>query len=332
MLAAISIVLVLLAAWYAIESLKKPGIGLALGLSLFTYEQVLQQGNAFLLQRGSLINLAVAFIIVLCVVRNLLEGRIKVNRLPRTVICVLLLYVLVFFSTTWSVQPKTSYHWLKTFLPYVVLFTFLCPLCVPRAKDLIDFTNCMLVMGLFVGLGLAFSSFGHRGVVLTVIDGRAVEGNPLASGTYGGYLSIIAIFSLYGDNRKSLKFSLKLLVAALGIYTVYRSGSRGQLIAVILSVMFWLPIIAKVAAKRSTVIALVLATLVLVAFAYLVGNSDLAFRWNSEGLRDSTYGRVNGGAVLVTTMFACWPGKLDFWSRLRKLLSTDWLVSPHGAA
>ena len=126
-----------------------------------------------------------------------------------------------------------------------------------------------------------------------------IEANPLAAGTFGGYLLIAGVFSIYSGKRRGRMFLFHLLVAALGLYTIFRSGSRGQTIAAIIAVMFWLPIVAKIAAKKSTILALVIATMVMVGATYLVSHGENLERWSSEALQSRGFGSLQGGAAMA---------------------------------
>ena len=239
MLTAIAGILVLLAFYYAYRSLKRPGFAFGLALSIYAFEQVLQQqGNSFLLARSSLINFLFAGTAGLAGMMSILRGQLSLNRSPVGALCAYALFLMAFLSLAWSVDFKTSQKWLITFLPYAVMFTFLAPLCVTRGKDIADAIESLRVVGFFVALAMAFGTYGHRGIIITDLTGHEIEGNPLAAGTFGGYLLIAGVFSIYSGKRRGIKFLFNLLIAALGLYTVYRSGSRGQTIGAIIAVMF----------------------------------------------------------------------------------------------
>jgi len=299
MLGAISVILVVLAGWYGYGALRRPGYALALVLSLYTFEQVLQQGNAFLLARSSLINLVFAGVTCAAILMTVSRGGFK-RKMPQAAFYCYALFFFAVVSLGWSVNSKVSMNWAQAFAPYAVLFTFLVPLCATNAKDIRDAIKASLILGFFITLGLALSTHGHRGIILDSGGGVEIEANPLASGNYGGYIVIIGIFSIYSGKKGGISFIFKAMVAVLGVYTLFKSGSRGQTIAMIIAVMIWLPVVAKVAVKKSTIIALVLATAVLIGLTYMISNSEeISTRWQSDSLREGTVGRFNGGVSLV---------------------------------
>ena len=167
MLTAIAGILVLLAFYYCYRSLKRPGFAFGLVLVVYAFEQVLQQqGNSFLLARGSLINILFAGTAGLAAMMSILRGQLHLNRMPVGAVSVYALFLLAFLSLAWSIDFRTSQKWLTSFLPYAVMFTFLAPLCLTRGKDIGDAIESLTFVGFFVALGMAFGTYGHRGLII----------------------------------------------------------------------------------------------------------------------------------------------------------------------
>ena len=177
-------ILILLSVCFSLRALRRPGYAFALVLSLYAFEQVLQQGSGFFRSSSSLLNLAFGGVTCVAILSTFLNRGMKVA-FPPTAIYAYLLFLLAFVSLSWSVNTDVSLKWAQSFLPYALMFTFLVPLCITSQQDMRDAISASLFLGFFVALGMSMSTYGHRGIILDTVSGQDLEGNPLAAGNYG---------------------------------------------------------------------------------------------------------------------------------------------------
>ena len=290
------------------RSLKDPGIALGLVWCIYAMEQVLQQGNAFFLNYGSFLNILVAVVAGVAAFKNLASQRIALTSSPKILSLTVGLFVFAGLSVFWAPYPDGSAKLFQTSLPYLLTFILIAPLCAPDVKQIEKAVQVLLYFGFLVLLGLLFSATDNRAIILAEISGEAVKGNPLAVSTFGGHVLLAAMFNIYSKRPTSLKLLLFLTIAGVAMLTMARSGSRGQIVAVVIAAFIWLPITAKVAANRSSIIAILAAGTATIALIYVVSNSDYASRWSRKLVEENTLGRVESASYLLRAYAKGGPG------------------------
>jgi O-antigen ligase len=109
-----------------------------------------------------------------------------------------------------------------------------------------------------------------------------------------------AVFTIYRAKTSKAVFVLHILIAGLAFFTMARSGSRGQMIAMVLAAFVWLPITAKVAAKKSSILAIVFSALITIGMIYAITQStENVKRWRWESVEHSTVGRFDQAQYLL---------------------------------
>ena len=286
--ATILIVLILL-----IRGMVNPGIMLALMWATYVIEQVVQQ-NALVLSRPWITNVLLTVATSVAVGKAFLEGKYRGLTLTSAHLLLALLLGFTGLSYLWSICPDITYNLIVKYTPYILAVAVVAPFCAFDQRQLDKAFKVVMYFGSFLLLALAFSTIGKRGVVLDSIAGQDVEANPLAPATFGGYLTICAVFYIYARKSKNvIVFAFHVALALLGVYTIIRSGSRGQLLAVLVACFIWLPITAKIAAKRSTIIALVLAAIMIYSAVVGVGMIAGGGRWQEKYLEKDLTGRFD---------------------------------------
>lgn len=284
------------------RSLKNPGIALGLIWCLYAMEQVLQQQFALLVNYGSLLNIAVSGVAAVAGLSNLLTRRISLNNPPFCLILAVFLFVYCAFSVFWSPDPDGSKQHFMTHLPYLASFILVSPICISDTKQVEKAFNVLLYFGFLVLVGLLASSMTNRFVVLAEIGGEQIKGNPLAVASFAAYVLLATMFNIYSRRPTSFKLFLQIVIAATAMLTLARSGSRGQMVAVVIAGFIWLPITAKIAAKRSYILAIIAAAGFTIGLIYIVSNSEFAYRWNAEEVGVSTFGRLE----MVSNLFSAY--------------------------
>lgn len=301
----------LLLVWLTFMSRKHPGIALGLVWCLYAMEQVLQAGFSFFVARGSLINISVFGVACFATLTVALRTKMFSGiRMPREALCALLLFLLVVCSVVWAPVPANSFRRLKDVAPYLLQFLILAPLCVLHRDQLEKAINVLVYFGLFVLIGLALCPIINRGIVIDAGSSRTqrLDANPLAVSSFAGYVILAAVFKIYGVKTKNkMRLLLHAAIVALGLFVLARSGSRGQVVAVVISLVIWLPVTARVAANRSSVLAFGTVFMVCGALYYFVSNGADVGRWQSHHLENHTVGRLDGAFRLLQFWYDAGP-------------------------
>ena len=304
MIQLLSFATIAIVAILSIKGLRRPGVMLALLWSTYAIEQVAQQGASFLLVRSWLMNVALAGMTLLAVFRAFLSGKTKGFSPTTAHVLIGGLFLQCILSYTWSIAPSDTYYILTKNAPYIFAFAVLAPFCALNYREVDTAIKTIVHFGAILLIVLAFSEYGKngRGVVLQLADGRLAEANPLAAATFGGYVSICAIFYMYTKrSQPTLQKAFYSVIILLGVFVIIRSGSRGQLIALFASSLLWLPITAKVAAKRSSIIAVAIAGVIAIGSWFYVSNSG-SYRWDLDTVSDSGSGRIAQTLFVIESM------------------------------
>jgi O-antigen ligase len=253
---------------------------------MFALEQFLQSQHRIFCIYPILLNALPVLIAGYAILsRNLRDA--QPLRIGTTHSLVLLLALWAIFSVSWSVAPEESTAKLLRFAPYFAGFCIVGPLCVRSVSDLADLFKAYLIVGAPLALGLSQVPMYGRGIVLS----NMTLGNPLAVGSFGAALSIIAVLSAW-TTKKFLVKTLLFAIAVLGIVVCLRSGSRGQLIAAGISMVagsyFVLRTIKRVDIASFAVALIIMgAGVVYVVPKYLTVEYNVGKRWEAEGLREA---------------------------------------------
>lgn len=271
----------------------KENCGYALGLmwSMYSFEQLLQQGNAFLVANASFINIGFTAVAGVALLAYLAQGGIGQLQLVKTQLLAYFLLVLAGVSILWSVSPSDTSEQLSNQLPYLIAFVGICPLIACEQRHVEAAIRSTIFFGGLLLVGLAYSKTGSRGVLLETTMGHSVEANPLAAASYAGTVLICCAFSLYAGRENKLLSLVKIAVCVIALWVIVRSGSRGQMVALAVSCFVILPMTARLAAKRSVIIPLVLVGLFCVVSILLIEQSKIGGRWQWENLKAARIGR-----------------------------------------
>ncbi|MDB2685864.1 hypothetical protein N9Y42_01525 [Mariniblastus sp.] len=293
-----------------LRSNRSAGIGLSLLWALYAMEQFFQASHPFFIANGKFLNFGIVAVAMFGLVAAIARGKIKKLVITRAHTWWILLMILTSISVAWSVDPSESFSKLKAAAPYIFGFAVIGPLCAFDDVQMDRAFRYTIWLGAVVLPGLIFTGFGARSVVLAYdsVTGRDIEGNPLAVGSFAGYVVVACAFSIYARKVNIFEFAYKGALAILALYVIVRTGSRGQLIGLVLSCMFWLPLTMKMALKKSTLIPLIGAGLLFTVAVLFIGQqTDLAWRWKSERLSNDQTGRLERAQDLIVENFETGP-------------------------
>lgn len=303
MIKLLAIFVVVTAAILAVRGLKRSGLMLALMWATYVIEQVAQQYLPFMLVRPWIANFAITAFTTLALIRALNQEQLRGFTLTKSHLQIISLFLIVYASYFWSIVETRTFSELKRNTPYVLAFIFIAPICAYSKEQVKNAVNCTIYFGGLVLLALALGNFGGRGAVIEVGFGKTIEANPLAAATFGGYVAICSIYTVYASrDKKWVVIGLNLAIALLAIYSIIRSGSRGQLLSLLVACFIWLPITAKVVAKRSSVIAIAAAFVLALGAVWFISSQGYGTRWKADFVTRASTGRLDQTGYVIGKM------------------------------
>lgn len=287
----------------AFKSLKHPGIALGLIWCMYGIEQVVMQGNSFLIRNSYFINVLLTLIAVVAVARNFSRKRFRKLRIPAALTIATMLYGYCAITLSWAPDFSESQRWYVQMLPYFVAFAMIAPFCFSNPEQLNKAVQVLLYFGGFILIGLAFSEIDNRRIVIAETSTGKLGANPLAIASFGAYVTLAAITTIYRLKRKKgFYFLLHLAITALAFYVMAASGSRGAFVAVVLAMAIWLPMTAKLSGtgkKRSSWSSFALGGIVLLGIVYFASNNEQSWRWGQAAVEKATDGRFQMASDLL---------------------------------
>jgi len=283
-------------------ALSRPAIALALLVSMFPLEQLLQANVPFFVANSSLFN-------IMCGVMALLATAVHWLRRPDTLIGAVNgvslvtfgLFLFAAMSILWTRNPSWAAETVRDGAPYAVVLLLLTPLLVNDINGLRDFAKATLVISLLISLQLLANpnlELYTARLVLEIDASR--KSNPLVIGTMGGVMMILAALLQF---EKSWKWSLIRYAAAfVGFGIALLSGSRGQVAFAFMAAVLFFPVSRRLADPRRFLGAAGAGGVLLVA-TYLgmrvFISADNDARWSSDSLYYGGWGRVENAIDLL---------------------------------
>jgi hypothetical protein len=229
----------------AVGAVLRPPIALAGVICLFGLKQWGQSSSALLAANPPFTNIAIGVLTVAAVLRAAFKRSCLFCRVPAAEICVILLFVYALVTLLWSLDLEDALDTWATASPYLAVVVLLAPLVVDDLDDVKTvFTWAMLLGGTICFLAVAFGTWGYRGlavdarVAVGVLDTAPLElqTNPLSIAGIGG-TAVIAAAMFLTERRRVLLKVLALCTIPFAFAVIIRSGSRGQLVALLPAVL-----------------------------------------------------------------------------------------------
>lgn len=283
-----------------IGTLWRAPVAVAAVLCMFGLDQLGQISHPWLLQHQTFTNYVVGVLLLLGLARK--RGG-ALQSLPGSKIWLaVLLYIYALTSLLWTSVPELAWKQWHAAGPYVAV-ALACPLLVTSLDDM----RLALRWTSVIGLTLAFVvlMFGQWGIRGLMVGSHADETNPLALASLAGVAAAATLFVGFG-RKNWLEWLVRLAGVVVCVLIIIRSGSRGQLLAVIASMTLMLPMRFSLARMRGLVPALLACAAIVVALdigsSLYVANNEA--RWTGEQATADVTGRF--GMVLAL---------LEEWSR-----------------
>jgi hypothetical protein len=284
---------------------RHPPVAIAAILCLFGLKQWGQNSSPLLADFRTFANWAVAFIVIIGLIKAASSYFSRGSRIPVTLWLAVAMLLYAFATLIWSPITDVALTQWSLASPYLLMIVAAAPSLVRDQKDfLLSIRWTMLVGSVLCLLALLFGTWGDRGLMV-LGDRTESQSNPLAIASLGGTIMVAAAACLF--MRASLwQRLLYLLVAAIGLAVVLRSGSRGQLAAAAIALLACWPLTVS---RDRRLGALVLLPLILGCLSWLGYTlwTELGIeseRWTGQTSSEDAAGRLDMAAALLGKSFA----------------------------
>lgn len=287
-------------------SLKRPGAAIGLVITMFGVEQFFQTRNAIFIDRSQLVNLGVGLVAAIAAV-TWLSGNIHRFKFDRVQIACLFLILMSQLSQFWTIDPRAfAQYYSRTPLPYYVLYLLIAPV-LSQGKDSIRngiWSTVYIGMTLVI-LIVFFVEWTGRGILMAkpVLLGGYLKlyANPLALASLASYIAIMCVVL---KPKKALWKAVHVLIFAMACYVVYRTQSRGQLVALGIVTMIFYPLANQASKSKELIFTFVGFAIFSFALYSVFSIFDLGEmnRWRESNIRSATEGRI----FMVTALLSEW--------------------------
>jgi hypothetical protein len=288
----------------ALLAVLRPGWALALVITMYGFEQLLQASGGIFLTISPLTNVSVALCAGLAAIGILLRTDAPFRGYASPVwLATIALFTWSAVSLAWSPSAGSGGDFVREGVPYFVLFVLTAPLLVTDCESIGRAMRALLFLGTLIALAMLlnpeFRSSGGRFVMRLA---ASVTSNPLAVGELGGALLIVS--ALIRPRTGGIPF-LVLRLAAFGAGGVlaFQSGSRGQVVFALVAVAVFFPLSRRITTARGLVgilgLAAVLSILIGVIAPAVLDRSGET-RWSSGGIEEGIGSRMNGWGDLIS--------------------------------
>lgn len=245
-----------LLASFLLASLWRPPVAIAAILCIYGLKQWGQTSSAWLAAHGTFTNYAIGGIVLAALVASKVRGKCVLCNVRGNTWAVIALYAYAMLSLLWTPRVDLALPMWQLTAPYIITAVFLAPLAVQDSEDLYRGYFALSILGgvLVVAL-LLFAKWGDRGVLISG-DNTDLETNPLAIANLGGAVATSAMF-LRTRRFPIASWVLRLVLVAAALAVVVKSGSRGQLVATLATLILMLPVAFKLSQARGLVPVLI---------------------------------------------------------------------------
>ena len=294
-------------------ALWKPSWTIAVVLAMFPLEIMLQSGVPLFRDRPMVFNFAVAGLAAVAIVSGVLAGESPFRNLANPAMFAAVgFYAWSYLSSLWSPDPEIGMSLTVGGLPYWILFLLLAPMLVPRAEILGPMCTSILVVGAATtAVILVDPNFGFYAGRFGVQISLSERTNPLALGTLGGTMMVIAGLTLFAEKTWFGK-AWRSAAFTMGAGLCLLSGSRGQMIFAILVVLCFFPIAYRMRNAKGIALAGLAGVLVAGGLYFAASkfiSSDNEDRWTAESLTTGGAGRLDNAIELL----AAWGSSPGSW-------------------
>ena len=273
---------------------------------MFGIEQFFQTQSAIFLDRSQLVNLSVGLVAALAVAQWLGKNLRKFKFDKIQVVCIILI-LFSQLSQLWTIAPEAfARYYSRSPMPYYVLYFLVAPILTQDKDGIRNGVRTTLYIGVpLMFLIVFFVEWGGRGILLArpVIENGKLRPftPPLALASLASHVAITCVVL---KPKQFIWKAIHLAGFAAASYVVYRTQSRGQLIALAAVVLIFYPIANQASRSKELIVtmfgfAILGITLFIVFSALDLGTVN---RWNEDSIRRGAEGRFE----MVTRLLTQW--------------------------
>jgi hypothetical protein len=260
---------VLLAGFF-IAALWRPSVSVAAVLCIYGLKQWGQATSAWLAAHSPFTNYAIGGVVLTALAIGMCRGKCVLCNVRQSTWAVIGLYSYAIFSLLWTPRPDLALDMWAANYPYIVTAVLLAPLAIRSSDDLYQSYFALLIMGGVLVLALLmFAKWGDRGVLIS--GASELETNPLAIANLGGAVASAAMF-LRTRWLPVVTWVIRLVLVAAALALVVKSGSRGQLVATLATLVLMLPVAFQITHVRGLVPIFVAVAVIAGAAEYSAKN------------------------------------------------------------
>jgi hypothetical protein len=243
-------------------SIRRPAFALGAFLCMFGLEQWGTAKNSFIASHGSFTNyLALMIVMIAFGVRLFRRGGLRIINGPAHV-AVILLYMYAAATLLWTPAYDTAIEEWNAQAPYLFFSIILLPLLIQNTDDAMEGLLGTIIAGAILTAALAFLvDWGYRQIASDVSADESIR-LPLAIAHLGAIVFVTAMLFFRWRGAAAL---VALGLVAISLVLVIKTGSRGQLISMVVSAMLFLPISRGWSLSRGTLAGLAAAVLAMAA-------------------------------------------------------------------
>jgi hypothetical protein len=304
---------------FAVAITWRPSVVIAMALCVYSFEQWALANSSFFALHSTAINLGFGLLTLEAVLVVISRGQNPFNPATLALGAWLVVYFWAGITCLWALDRETSFFLYRYYAPYNITFILLLPMVLQKPEDIRSGLVATLFFGTFVmALLLMGTSIHGWGRTIEVAHGQGVVNRvgkletrlgPLAIAETCGQIMIVAVLMRFSGVNKLWAYG-RWIVAFMALLLIYRSGSRGQLIAALMSLVMFMPMrsgIKQITGWIATMVSLCLiGGIAVFAFA---GVEDQTGRWNLESMQ-STFSSTR--LDLVSKLMAFWANSPAF--------------------
>lgn len=296
--------------------LRRPSVALAAILCMFGLEQWAQSKQEFYYEHNLLTNVLAAGLLGWAILVKPVKGQGIFTHYPKVAFVIAGLFAWSAVSILWSQGSGFAVDNWKGHAPYLLTIIALLPLAVATLDDLRGGLMMTLAVGsVILGLLLFDTEWRGREISLQrgVMMGTIVSdhGNPLAVASLAGWVALIALLLNFRGLGRPWQVA-RWGVMAMALLVSFRSGSRGQLFALLVAGIAFLPVSRRLENFKGVMsTAVAVGVVLLLASALYDGATGGANRWNMQTMVDTYRGGRLGAAEYL---LGAWLGSNPaFW-------------------
>jgi hypothetical protein len=278
----------------ALLALKAPAAAVGAYICTYGLEQWAQSQSNFFYTNNRLTNfVTIGVMLFALAVRQVRGVNLFAGGMPRSFWIFIALMCWAVLSCMWTViGPSGGFGVIVGNAPYLFTAAVIMPLLIRDSGELRTalVTTMLLGGGIVVmllltatwtGRSIQFGSAGYGSI-------RGASGNPLAIASLGGWVALIALLCNFQGVGKLIQYARYPLVG-LGIAMTIQASSRGQLFALLVAAIAFLPLSRGLKSVRGVFVAgvgvLTILGLAYLLFDLLVGEGNT--RWDPQEMMNT---------------------------------------------